>query len=90
MNFAKINIKKLLLVFLAVLLVSYVLWDVSLKAVNHFRLQGYAIAVNEMIRQAENPECRPFDIRSGEKQIFLINIACLQQAQPEQPIEQPE
>jgi len=92
-NFSKINIKKLLFVFLIVPLVGYAIWDLSFEAVNYFREQGYNAAVNDMISQAEDPECRPFEIFSDKRRAILVNVACLQQVQQsssiiEQPIEE--
>ncbi len=79
MKIKKINIKKALIVLLFVGLTSYVFYDVSLKLINNFRLQGYSVAVAELVEQAKNEECYPFNIFFGEEEIGLINIACLQQ-----------
>lgn len=87
MNFAKINIKKLLLFLLIALLAGYVLRDVYLRTVSNFQLQGYAIAVNELVEQAENRECLPFNIFFGEKKITLINVDCLQIQPEEEPVD---
>ncbi len=76
----KLQIKKILLILFVILLSSYVLWDISLRVVSYFRMQGYEIAVMEMARQAENEECAPFSVFTGEKNISLINISCLQEA----------
>ncbi len=75
------QVKKILLILFIILLSSYVLWDMSLRVVNYFRMQGYEIAVMEMVRQAENEECAPFSIFTGEKNISLINISCLQEGE---------
>lgn len=89
MSFSKINIKKILFSLVVIFLAAYFFWDISLKIINKIRWQGYAIAINGIIREAENPECRPFNVFSGEKQIQLINVNCLQiqplptEAQPE-------
>jgi hypothetical protein len=74
----KINVKKTLIVVVIVFLAGYVIYDVSLKVISGFRLQGYQIAVQELVKQAENEECYPFEIFTGEKRINLINIDCLQ------------
>ncbi len=78
MDFKKIDIKKALLVVFAVLVGVYVVWDISVRVVTYFRLQGYEIAVMEVIRQAENEDCEPFGIYVGEKTLNLIDVACLQ------------
>jgi hypothetical protein len=78
-DFKKINIKKGLIVLLFVGLASYVFYDVSLKLRSNFRLQGYSVAVAELVEQAKNEECYPFNIFFGEEEINLINVDCLQQ-----------
>ncbi len=79
LDFKKINIKKALIVLLFVGLAGYVFYDVSLKMISNFRLQGYSIAVGELVKQAKNEDCYPFNIFFGEEEISLINIDCLQQ-----------
>ncbi len=79
MDIKKIDVKKALVTILIVFLAGYVFWDISLRIVSHFRLQGYSLAVSEMVRQAKNEECEPFSIFAGEEQVNLINIDCLQQ-----------
>ncbi len=79
MDIKKINVKKVLVTVLIVFLAGYVFWDISLRIMNHFRLQGYSVAVSEMMRQAKNENCEPFSIFAGEEQVHLINIDCLQQ-----------
>jgi len=74
----EINIKKVLIGLIIVFLAGYVIYDVSLKLVSGFRLQGYQIAVQEIVAQAENEECYPFEIFLGEKKVSLINVNCLQ------------
>jgi len=91
MKFIKnIDIKKALFTLLIILLSGYVLWDISLRLVNNFRMQGYEIAVMEMARQAQNEECHPFELFVEEESIGLINIDCLQEEQDAQgmPMEQ--
>ncbi len=41
--------------------------------------QGKSDTVQLLITQAENKECKAFPVYAGEKQIELINTACLQQ-----------
>ncbi len=79
MDIKRIDVKKVLMTVLIVVLAGYVFWDISLRIVNHFQLQGYTVAVNEMMRQAKNENCEPFSIFAGEDEVHLINIDCLQQ-----------
>ncbi len=78
-DFKKIDIKRAFLTLFIAFLACYVLSDLAGKTVNSIRLQGYTMAVKEMIKQAENEECFPFNIFSGEKNVELINVDCLQQ-----------
>ena len=80
MNIQKYPIKKILIIIFAVLIIAYVIWDISVKLVNYLRLQGYEIAIMEMVREAENKECAPFGIFVEDKTINLINIDCLETA----------
>ncbi len=92
MDISKIDTKKVIVTTLVIVLAGYVLWDISLRVVGNFRLQGYAIAVNEMVRQAKNENCEPFSLFTEEEQVHLINIECLQQeaemGEPEMMIEE--
>jgi hypothetical protein len=83
-NFKKINIKKVLVYIIILFLTGYFLYDVSIKRINDFRLQGYQIAVQELAKQAENEGCYPFEIFLGEKTIELININCLKSQEEEE------
>ena len=75
--YLNLNIKKALFFLLIVFLVGYVLYDASLKTINHFRAQGYYTAIHETIIQAENEDCQPFRVFLGENSVNLINTVCL-------------
>jgi hypothetical protein len=79
LDFKKINIKKTLIILLFIALTGYVFYDISLKMVSNFRLQGYSIAIRDLATQAKNEECYPFTVFLGEEEISLINVSCLQQ-----------
>lgn len=83
MKLKNLNFKKITLVLVIVLLSSYVLWDISGRLANTFRMQGYQAAVNEMIEQADNEECEPFNIFSDDKEVDLVNVECLEQESSE-------
>lgn len=78
MRLGKNSLKKIIMVFIIACLGAYVAWDVSVRIVNRFRLQGYKMAVVEMIMKAENENCEPFSVFAEEKRVNLINIACFQ------------
>lgn len=65
------------LVFSAV----YIGWDLWNDFKNNYLaaafLAGKEETVNSLIKQAENEQCQPFNVFSGEKTIGLINVACL-------------
>jgi hypothetical protein len=83
MKFNKELAKKILIWTFAVLICGYVAWDVSLKVVNYFRMQGYEYAIVEIVNQAENEDCGYFPIFIGDKEINLINVECLQSSEEE-------
>ncbi len=83
MKFNKEVAKKILIWAFAILVCSYVAWDVSLKVVDYFRAQGYEYAIMEVVRQAENENCGYFPIFVGDKEINLINVDCLQVSEEE-------
>jgi hypothetical protein len=83
MNFKKIFTKKTIIVLFVVLISAYFVWDVSQRVVIFFRLQGYEHAITQLIKQAENEDCAPFTIFSGEKEISVINVSCLEQTEAE-------
>ncbi len=78
MKIKKDQIKKVIIITFIAFLSLYFLRDILLKAADRFRLQGYEYAIMEMVRQAENENCIPFNVFAGDKQINLINIECLQ------------
>ena len=52
-------------------------------------MTGKAETVNALITQAENKECKPFNVYIENKKVDLINVACLQQAPKESEGTQP-
>ena len=45
-------------------------------------LEGRAFTIEQIIDQAEDPICQPFFVFSDDSRVNLINIDCLQVAQP--------
>ena len=80
MKIEKNQVKKIIIIILIAFFALYFLWDISVKAANSFRSQGYELAIMQMMDQAENENCLPFDIYMGDKEISLINVECLQMA----------
>lgn len=66
----------LLSIWLVVSLV-YIGWQV----VNRFQVdqfwQGYGVAVSDLMDRAEAEDCSPFPVFMEDRQVYLINIACL-------------
>lgn len=52
-------------------------------------MQWKTDTITELLKQAENKECQPFNVYSQDKKIDLINVACLQQWQNQQVQEAP-
>lgn len=46
-------------------------------------MTGKADTINALIAQAQDKECKPFNVYSGDKKADLINVVCLQQAPKE-------
>ena len=78
MKIEKNQIKKITLIILIAFFSLYFLWDISVKAVDGFRSQGYRLAVTQMMNEAENEDCLPFNIFMDDKEVNLINVECLQ------------
>ncbi len=43
--------------------------------------QGRSATVSQLIQQAEDETCQPFTVYNEDKNVQLINVACLQQAE---------
>lgn len=76
--------KKSILYFLALLWiffsVAYIVWDVwsdfkNVQMLNAYE-QGKIDIINALIQEAE--KCEPIPVFSGEKEIQLVNINCLE------------
>lgn len=89
MNFDKINWKTTLLVLWAVFSFVYISYTIYAnfrdQVVQGAYIAGKNDTINALIQQAENKECKPFNIFSGEKKVDLVNILCLQQAPQQTP-----
>ncbi len=86
MKLEKNRVKRILLFALIAFLVSYFLVDISTKAANRLRLQGYEAAVIQLMDRASD-DCLPFNIFAGDREISLINLECLQMDDPEEGLE---
>ena len=85
MKIEKNQVKKIIVIILIVFFSLYFLRDISVKAANSFRLQGYELAVMQIIDQAENEDCLPFNIFMNNKEISLMNTECLQMTDSVEP-----
>lgn len=75
MNKQKILIISLIIIVLA--LATYFVIDMFGKYKNSVLLQGYSVAVQELMTSAENENCEPFSVYFENKTINLINVDCL-------------
>lgn len=81
---AQIETKKVLLVLWIVFSIVYIAYD-AYATVRYGLMQnayqaGKADTINALISQANNKECQPFNVYSGENKADLINVSCLKQA----------
>lgn len=84
----KMEKQKLLIIILVVLVValaSYFAYDFFDNYKREMTLQGYYVAIEEVMNSAKNEKCEPFSVYYGEETINLINMDCLdQQGQQEE------
>lgn len=75
---------KLAIILWLVFSIGYMCWDIwsdfKIKSINQAYQTGRTDTVSQLITQAENKECQPFSVFSDQKQIQLINTACLNAA----------
>lgn len=87
-SFIKGNIFKIILcvwIILSVVYIGYDLWsDFRTKAINQAYLAGKNDTISQLFKEAERPECQPISVYNNEKQIQLINVTCLKQANANQ------
>lgn len=50
---------------------------------------GRRMAIEQVIEQAQNPNCQPFSVFADEKQTQLINVGCLHPAAQTPPASTP-
>jgi len=79
--FIRASKQKILIICLIVLLLlafSYISWQLLIRVRNAVFLQGYTLAIEQIITEAEKEGCQPFPIFSEEKVIHLMNTECLE------------
>jgi hypothetical protein len=82
----KINWKSTFLTLWVVFSFVYIAYSIY----NNFRVNviqnaytaGQNDTVKAFIMQAENKECKPFNVYMGDKKVDLVNLDCLQKQQP--------
>lgn len=61
--------------------VLYILSDIwngfRVGIMEHSYVAGKTDTAKALIEQAQNPECKPFNVYVGDKKVDLINITCL-------------
>lgn len=81
--FIKSNILRIILYSWVILSIAYIGYDVWLdfktNTINQAYLAGQGDTITQLIKEAEKPECQPINVSNNEKQIQLINVACLKQ-----------
>ncbi len=62
--------------------VLYVIYDIwtgfKVGILENSYTAGKTDTARALIEQAENPDCKPFNVYVGSKKVDLINIRCLQ------------
>ncbi len=56
--------------------------DFQVGFLNQAYQAGRTDTVNQLMTQAENTSCQPFSVFNDDKQVQVINVACLTAAQP--------
>jgi hypothetical protein len=73
------------IIFSAVYIARDIWEDFQTEQVSRAYQLGKTDMINVAILQAKNEKCEPFLLWSDNEQIQLININCLQQAEPSAP-----
>lgn len=64
--------------------IGYIQWTTFKTNYSEQAFQsGQADAISQLITQAENPNCQAFSVYSQQKEVQLVNVACLQAATTE-------
>lgn len=73
--------KSLLIIWL-VLATGYILFDLYSRYRLSTMQQAYNVGVtntvDSLIKQAEQSNCQPFEVFSGEKKVSLLDVKCLE------------
>ncbi len=75
------NWKTIVVTIWIILSVLYIWFDIFNKFVIWMYQNWYATAVNSLIEQASNKECKSFTVYNDKNKVELVNVACLQKAQ---------
>jgi len=79
---------KTLLIIWLVIATGYILFDLyrryQVSLISQAYNAGLTDTINNVIKQAEESKCQPFDAYSGEKKVSLIDVKCLQNAAQEE------
>lgn len=85
-SFVRGNILKIILytwIILSIVYIGYDVWsDFKTNTINQAYLAGKNDTISQLFKEAEKPECQPITVTNNEKQIQVINVACLQQPKP--------
>lgn len=91
MNFEQLQNKKVVigLAVWGVITFLYVLADLwngfTVNVMERSYVSGQSNAIGQIIQQAENKECKPFNVFIGERKVDLINAACVSMANNPNP-----
>ena len=83
------------------LIVSYIVVSalfIVLSMVSYLKVSVYNVwvqnwvetAITQVMQKAVDPKCEAFSVFSGEAEVGLVNIKCLQQQAPDQAQQTPE
>lgn len=79
----KIPIARIIIGIWLVVTTIYMVWglwgDFSMYIMQRSYTAGQTDAINALILQAQDKNCKPFSVFSGKQTVDIINVACLQE-----------
>ena len=73
------NYKKIIVTVWIVISVLYIWFDLYNRVVFRMYNNWYESAINSIIEQAGNKDCKSFTVYNEKNKVELVNIACIQQ-----------
>lgn len=76
-----LNYKKIITATWIIISIIYISFDIFNKFIFWMYNNWYRNAVNSIIEQAVNKECKSFTVYNEKEKVDLVSVACLQQTQ---------